>query len=491
MRCAKSPGKKAALVLLLVVSTTVTRAGEIFVGATTVDITPKLPVALMGQFHLRLAKEIESPLLANIIAIESKDGAKSDYTIFVACDLIVISPPILAQTREAIKKRIPGLDVNKVILTATHTHTSPVLDTLLLKYPIPKQGVTQIQEYLDFFVGRVTKAVADAWESRKPASVSWGLSHAVIGYNRRSVYADGRSVMYGATELPDFRGIEGPEDHDVNVVFFWNRAGRLIAMNVCVPCPAQEEENKNTINADYWHDVRLDLKKRFGQDVVVAGWAGASGDQSPHIRYRWKADERMHKLANRTHTQEIGRRVGMAVQDAYDIVKNDRYTNIPLLHKVDILQLPMRQVTEAERLDALKNRDRVAGEIAADPSQREKLEGEMNWYGATVILAEKQKADPDLRFPSEVHVVRMGDVVICTSPFELFVDYSVQIQARSKAIQTMVVQLAGAGNYLPTPKAKQGGGYSAIIQSTPVGPEGGMILVDRTVEMINSLWPSN
>jgi hypothetical protein len=485
MHYAKSLGK---LFLLLVVALNVS-AGEIYVGATTVDITPKLPVALMGQFHLRLAKEVETPLLANIVAMESREGANVDYTIFVACDLIVISPPIYAQAREAIKKRLPGLDVNKIILTATHTHTSPVLDTILLKYPIPKQGVTQIQEYLDFFCARVADAVAKAWEGRRPASITWGLSHAVIGYNRRSVYANGTAAMYGATEIPEFRGIEGPEDHDVNTLFFWNKAGKLIAMTVNVPCPAQEEENRDAINADFWHDARIELKKRFGQDIVVAGWAGASGDQSPHIRYRWKANERMHKLAGLSHTQEIGRRIGVAVQEAYDVVKNDKHANVPLIHKVEKLMLPMRQVTEAERLDALKNRDRIAKEITADPASREQKEGEMNWYGATVTLAEKQKSDPDLRFPSEVHVVRIGDVVICTSPFELFVDYSVQIQGRSKAVQTFVVQLAGAGNYLPTQKAKQGGGYSAIIQSTPVGPEGGMILVDRTVEMINSLWP--
>lgn len=483
-------GKKPALIVLFgVLFSFKPYAGEIYAGASTADITPKIPVALMGQFYLRLAEKVETPLLANVVAIESREGSNSDYAIFVACDLIVISPPVYEQARAAIAKRLPGIDVNKVILTATHTHTSPVLDTVILKYPIPEQGVTQIQEYLDFFSGRVAEAVAKAWEARKPASVTWGLSHAVVGYNRRSVYADGSAAMYGATEIPEFRGIEGPEDHDVNSLFFWNKAGKLVAIALSVPCPAQEVENRNTINADYWHEVRLDLKKRFGQDVVIAGWAGASGDQSPHIRYRLKGDERMHKLAGLSHTQEIGRRVGVAIQETYDVVKNDKHLDIPFAHKVQKLMLPMRQVTEAERLNAIKNRDRVAKEIEADPSTREQKEGEMNWYGATVVLAEKQKADPDLRFPAEVHVIRIGDIVICTSPFELFVDYSVQIQARSKATQTFVVQLAGAGNYLPTQKAKQGGGYSAIVQSTPVGPEGGMILVDRTVEMINSLWP--
>lgn len=475
-------------VLILLFLARHVNAGEIHVGATTVDITPKIPVALMGQFYLRLAEKVETPLLANIVAVESREGATKDFAVFVACDLIVISPPVYAQARAAIAKRIPGLDVNKVILTATHTHTSPVLDTILLKYPIPKQGVTQIQEYLDFFCARVAEGVAKAWESRKPVSLTWGLSHAVVGYNRRSVYANGSAAMYGVTEVPEFRGIEGPEDHDVNSLFFWNKSGKLVAITLSVPCPAQEVENRNTINADYWHEARIALKKRFGNDVVVAGWAGASGDQSPHIRYRWKGDERMHQLAGLTHTEEIGRRIGVAVQEAHDVVKSDKHDNVPFVHKVKKLMLPMRQVTEAERLEAIKNRDRVAKEIAADPSSREKNEGEMNWWGATVALAEKQKDDPGMRFPAEVHVIRIGDVVICTSPFELFVDYSVQIQARSKAIQTFVVQLAGSGNYLPTQKAKDGGGYSAIVQSTPVGPEGGQILVDRTVEMINSLF---
>jgi hypothetical protein len=80
--------------------------------------------------------------------------------------------------------------------------------------------------------------------------------------------------------------------------------------------------------------------------------------------------------------------------------------------------------------------------------------------------------------------------VVCTNPFELFTDYGIRIQARSKAVQTFVVQLAGAGGgwYLPTEKAVRGGGYGAIVHSALVGPEGGQMLVDRTVELIDSLW---
>jgi hypothetical protein len=89
----------------------------------------------------------------------------------------------------------------------------------------------------------------------------------------------------------------------------------------------------------------------------------------------------------------------------------------------------------------------------------------------------------------EVHVLRLGDVVVCTSQFELFTDYGIRIQARSKALQTFVVQLVGSGTYLPTEKAVCGGGYSAVIQSNEVGPEGGQILVDHTVTLINEVFP--
>jgi hypothetical protein len=41
---------------------------------------------------------------------------------------------------------------------------------------------------------------------------------------------------------------------------------------------------------------------------------------------------------------------------------------------------------------------------------------------------------------------------------------------------------------LPTARAVQGGGYSAIVQSSLVGPAGGKALVNKTVELIDSLW---
>ena len=49
-------------------------AGELFVGAATVDITPDGPVALAGQRHLRIAREVQSPLAAAALVVDTRNN---------------------------------------------------------------------------------------------------------------------------------------------------------------------------------------------------------------------------------------------------------------------------------------------------------------------------------------------------------------------------------------------------------------------------------
>ena len=104
---------------------------------------------------------------------------------------------------------------------------------------------------------------------------------------------------------------------------------------------------------------------------------------------------------------------------------------------------------------------------------------------------DQQKVDSNPTFAMELHVLRLGDVAIATNPFELFTDFGIQIKARSRALQTFLIQLSGPGaTYVPTDRAERGGGYSAIVESSRVGSEGGQALVEGTVQAINAMWPS-
>ncbi len=472
-----------AIVLSLVKGAT---AAELLVGAAAADITPGEPVALEGQFRLRIAQTPETHLTANVIALESReDGISRDAAIMVSCDLVFIRPEMLALVRKIVRERLPDIDTTKLFLSATHTHTSPVLTAD--KYPIPGEGVMSVEQYRAFFASRVAEAIVKAWNGRRTGSVTWGLSHAVVAYNRRAVYADGSAKMYGKTNVPEFRNIEGYEDHDINLLFFWNDQ-KLVGMVVNVSCTSQEVEGRSAVNADFWHPVREALRDRHGQSLCVVAWTGAAGDQSPHIMYREAADERMRQLRGLTRLQEITRRIVAAVDDAYEVVRNDRHGDVPLVHKVETVKLPVRAVTEQEYNEAKAGVTKTLALIKQDPKAAAQEFRRMKWYETTVARFERQKTGPRPTFEAELHILRLGDVAICTNPFELFTDYGIRIKSRSKAVQTFVVQLTGEGTYLPTEKAIRGGGYSAVVHSSLVGPEGGDILVDRTVDIINSLW---
>lgn len=371
--------------------------------------------------------------------------------------------------------------MSKLFVSATHSHTAPVTRDGV--YVIPDEGVIKPLQYVDFLIGQLADAAVQAWQNRRPGGVGWGLGHALVAHNRRAVYADGSAKMYGGTNVPSFRGIEGYEDHYVDVLFFFDTDRELIAVAVNVACPSQEVEGREKVNADFWHQVRLVLRKRFGEHLQVIAWSGASGDQSPHLMWYKRAEERMRTLRGLTRLEEIARRIDLAVDEAYQGAKQDIRVDTFLIHHVSSIQLPARMVTEQELAEAKAFCDAVAKEEKPDP--RKCLE--RMWNQSIVDRYRQQEANP--YYALELHTIRLGDVAICTNPFELYTEFGVRIKARSKAVQTFVIQLACAsGAYLPTVEALRGGSYSTAVYSNLVGPQGGDSLVEQTVEAINAMW---
>lgn len=395
-----------SLFLVILCITVKSQTQELNIGVATADITPVLPVALDGQMYLRIAQTAETPLMASVVVLESHQGSSlTELVVFVSCELVTIPLELLAMVRNEVHQSLPELDVNKIVMNAVHVHTAPVVRTDI--YPLPKD-ITQVKDYYDFFAKRVTEAIIQAWKNRRPGSVSWGLCHASVAYNRRAVYADGSSKMYGNANLPEFLNLEGLEDHDINSLFFWDKSGKLIAMNINVPCPAQEVEGRTAINADYWYPVREKLKQRFCYDLVVLGWIGAAGDQSPRPLYRKASEERMVKLRNISRLDEIAMCIVLSVEEAYETVKDDRYANAEFIHKAETLTLPMRLVTEAENENSKIEQTKINEQIAADPKANDRVFRKLKWEGDVNRRFEEQKINPRPMYEMEIHVIRIG-----------------------------------------------------------------------------------
>jgi hypothetical protein len=198
------------------------------------------------------------------------------------------------------------------------------------------------------------------------------------------------------------------------------------------------------------------------------------------------AEARMERLRKVSRKQELGRRIAAAFEETWEVIQNDVRSDVPFAHRVERFDVPGRKLTEKEYAEAKKGYAEYAAKPATDPN----VYGRMRWYKRTLDRYEaQQKADPTGTL--EVHVLRLGDVAIATNPFELFADYAMRIQGRSPAGQTVLIQLAspvGTNGYLPSERAVEGGGYSAVPQSSQIGPEGGQMLVERTLDAIKGLF---
>lgn len=182
-----------------------------------------------------------------------------------------------------------------------------------------------------------------------------------------------------------------------------------------------------------------------------------------------------------TEREEIALRVAGGVVRALDCTPPDADREWPLTHRVRTLELPPRRVSQPERdwAQAAYEESVAAGD-------------KTSWWPvrlrAVVECFDGVREAPP--FPAEIHVLRIGDLAVATNPFELFMDYGMQIKALSPAAQTVLVQLTGRGFYLPSARAVQGGGYGAMPAVSIVGPEGGRQLVTATLELLAELFPA-
>ena len=214
--------KKHVLLLLFIVAPAATSiaappTGQIHVGWAMTSITPDKPVALAGQFHKRISQRVETPCMATVLALETRNGKQSlEQAIMVSCDLVVIADTLQPRLRKMLSGKLPGFDPKKLFLNATHTHSGPVTRAIGW-YTVDDKGVMKPPAYVDFMLKKIAAAIETAWKNRAPGGVSWGLGHAVVGSNRRMVYRTAQAhprfgsstaAMYGRNNIPDFLSVE-------------------------------------------------------------------------------------------------------------------------------------------------------------------------------------------------------------------------------------------------------------------------------------------
>ncbi len=460
------------------------------------DITPSLPVGLCGQFHVRVATGILDPLSLTAWAV----SAGGDALIWVSCDLVGLPQEFHGYCRELLAKELPDFDTAKLVISATHTHTAPYLDPMWHEGMIPAEAL-QPAEYCRQVARAVVDAAAEAWRSRTPGQISYGHGYAVCAHQRRMTYfhdlnqphitgekIETNAAMYGATKTPEFKGFEGYVDHRIDFIFTYDRDGNPTGVVAALPCPAQATEWLSEVSADFWHEVRQYLAGRFGPDFQLLPLCCAAGDLAPRQQLQQNAEERMLKLGGRSNRQAIAARITAAMEEVLQWSHCEMSPAAVFRHQTGDLEVSRRMVTENEYRAVKSGLDEMRKSLPGEDHRAASVK-RAKMYRAEQVVQRYESQHTAAQLSIEQHVIRLGDVVLCTCPQELFLDYALRIQARSAALSTMVVQLAGRGvkpnGYLPTAEAEKGGGYSACMYCCGISAGGGQEMVESIVAAID------
>ena len=496
---------------------------KVKIGWAEESIVPEKKVDLAGQFFERISEYVESEITVTALAVEG-DG---DQMILVSADLVSINPYVLGLAREKLANLSPDIDVKKLIVCATHTHTSMRTATskasgkvfvsqatrILNEFlPADKQytqlvktddsAITPI-EAAEFVSEKIAIAAKRAWDEREESFFANEFGRAAVGMCRRVSYDDGTAKMWGDTNTANFVSMEGGNDSGIELLYIFDQNKKLTGIVANIACPAQILEQRSFISADYWGRAKANLREKFGKDIFLLALGGAGGDQCPRDLIRWvdpetpindpqvkrpnlikrKADSSMYDISG---CNRVGKRISNEIASVFEEIE-ELQDEAVFQHKVLNLNLPLRKVTMTEYEHAIREiQDYVEKNKDKEVFNYEDTAKMYVYVGVIQRYREQQMKEV---YPIESHIVRLGNIAIATNPFELFLDYGNRMKARSYAEQTFIVQLCcGASGYLPTEKAEKAGHYSAYVSSGNVGHEGGDLLVRETIHEINRMF---
>ncbi|MBO7519217.1 MAG: hypothetical protein J6T73_00420, partial [Clostridia bacterium] len=448
------------------------------------SITPEKKISLAGQFAERISEYVETPVTVTALAVESE----GEQLIICSCDLVSIGENLVNAVRERVKAANTGIDPDKIIISAIHTHSSFVYDRAassmsaasgeykrILNSFLPEEKQYKMKvspkgddymgakESLAFLTEKITTAVIKAWENRKPARYAAGFGRAAVGMCRRVCFSDGSAKMWGDTNTATFTELEGGNDSGIELLFFYDENEKLTGIVANVACPAQVLEHRMFISSDYWGKVKILLRRKYGEDLFVLGLCSAAGDQCPRDLVRWVNPEEAIDDPNIERADYIerdadpsmfdikgswlvGRRIVNEIVMALEEV-NKTYGDALLKHEKLTIDLPLRRVTDKEYREAVEAMEKYSSRVVDRVNFEDNAK--MHIHTGTILRYEQQHRQ-DIE-PVEVHIARFGNIAVATNPFELFLDYGNKIRARSRARQTILIQLAcGSEGYLPT-----------------------------------------
>jgi hypothetical protein len=419
------------------------QADEFLAGAAIVDVTPlQFPVNVNGGMTSRAATEVTTQVHARALVLASDE----ERVAMVVVDSCMMARDFLDEVKALAAKRT-GLRPDRILISATHTHTAPASMSCL--------GTDADPTYVPYLRLKLVEVLVEAEKRLEPAEVGFAkIDASPFTALRRWVRRPDRLApdpfgnltvranMHAGRNWDDVTGESGPEDPDLSVLSVRSIDGRPIA--VFTNFAMHYFSGDQPISSDYFGRYCDFLHAKIGGEehpgFVAMMSHGCSGDI-------WRKDYTLEKPSaiEEMTIQAYAEALAQLALQAYGTI---RYEKQPTLSMAEA-RLSMRYRTpNAQTLKWAQ------GVVDGMGDRLPKTQEEV-YAREQLLLEEKQETEV------VVQAVRIGKTGIATTPTETYALTGLKIKNMSPTENTMVLDLANGGDgYIPPPEQHGLGGYN-------------------------------
>ena len=418
-------------IILLAGSVGAVHAADFQAGVARTLITPQSPIWLSGfGSRDRVSEGVAQELWAKALVLDDRRGGR---VVLVTMDLIGLPQEVSDEIAARVLAN-HGLDRSQLVLSASHTHSGPlVLPNLEIMFNGNEEERRVCRQYVGKLVDDLVGVVDAAFACLAPAKVSTGHGSAGFAINRRALTPEGRWAGFG--ENPD-----GPVDHDVPVICVAEPDGKIRAVVFGYACHCVVMGGRSyTINGDYAGFAQIELEKALPGATAMFVQLCA-GDQNPQRRE-----------STLDNAAAYGKELADAVQTSLGAGLEP--VHAPIRTRYETISLDFAPYSRAGFEEELTN---------GNVYERRR---------ADQMLATYDEGGPLRRLPYPIQVVRWGsDLTLVAMGGEVVVDYALRLKREFPQENLMVAAYANdVMCYIPTVRILREGGYEAEVSMAIYG----------------------
>lgn len=442
-------------------------------GFSQISISEGIEFPMGGMFLRYACDKVHTPLYASAWALEDK-GNQNRSGMWVSCDVAVFEEHWVKEITEKVEAQT-SVPAANVVVSTTHTHTGPTT------FKGSVYGSIDNQHAMREIVDRTVRACVEAWEKRSLSYMVYGEGQVEkCCYNRRYLMKNGVSQMHpGGPDNPERLIKEGPEDKQLQVVWFENEKG-ITGVIVNFSTHPSVLYGIRIISADFPGVIRRVIQNIYG-DIPVLYLQGCCGNTSPVNHAEDPSWGRGMESCERVGTI-LGAEVVKII--ASTRVKKEYPRNF--LYKRCEARLNYREITEEEgKLSDRIVRDYNAGKITIKV-ENGNVENVAELAMANKVALLKEKKNRSSYYEAAISAMMLDNIAFVTNPAELFVEYQLSMKKRIPADHVIVASITnGWCNYVATKHGFLFKGYE--VDQGWFDWEAGQTIEDTSVECANSL----